>query len=124
MYTGGYMIDQNIFNPGRKVDLFCGKPLLVFHDTDITALEQFCTMITPWERCTRIVLTEETIPHVHANIVYVDHQTLEEIASWYASADCVITHEHCEEVEACGVHWVFDVNLLGVIIDEISRHTL
>ena len=115
-------VDRELFNPGRRVNLFCGRPLIIFHDHDFAALEEFYDFQPPWERCTRIVLTEETIPHTCSSVIYVDHQSLLETAIWYASADCVVTHDHEAEALAAGSLCVFGEMLADALVRQLNDH--
>lgn len=115
VYTG-------LYNPGRKVDLYCGRPLIIFHDPDHIALQAFCSFTPPWARCTRIVITQKTPERVNPDVIFVGDQTQEEIAIWYASADCVVTHKYKNEVLASGSICVFSNELDRVLIAELKKH--
>jgi len=98
---------DTIYCPERKVDLFCGKPLIIFHDCDLVLLDHFCRFVPLVERCTRIVVNFDNHPKEIDRVIFADQQTEIEIATWYASADAVVTCEHSAEACMCGAH-VFD----------------
>lgn len=87
-----------MYGPDNYRDLFCGKPLLIFHDENAELLNQFCIFLPPAERCTRIVINQKNAKIFNQNIIYVYDQTEAEIEIWYASADAVITTQHVTNV--------------------------
>jgi len=102
---------DTIYCPERRVDLFCGKPLLIFHDYSIALLESFCRFTPQIDRCTRIVINFDY--HLdYQNIIYVDNQTEIETAIWYASADAVVTCNYQSNVCMCNTPAFGDIDQL------------
>ena len=94
---------MDVYNPGQKSNLYCGRPLLIYHslngvtDSDNTygqSLREFCDFVPFWPRCTRIVIGIG--PHLdkfieqYPDVIFVGEQTETECAIWYASSDAVI----------------------------------
>jgi len=100
---------EDVYNPSRRVELYCGKPLLIFHDADTNLLHKFCVFLPPVERCTRIVINSQ-VKYTEPNIIYVDNQTAIETAIWYASANAVLTTQHTSNVIACGTQCIVDIS--------------
>ena len=110
------MVDHVLYNSDRRVNLYCGKPILVLHDTDPDVLFEFCNMTTPWSRCTRIVIGPKTkMKSCDSSIIFVADQTEIEIAAWYASCDLVVTKSFAESADACGTPVVYGDALLDKI---------
>lgn len=94
---------MDVYNPGQKANLYCGRPLLIHHSlngvTDSEdlygqSLREFCDFVPPWERCTRIVIGTGTdldkFIEQYPDVIFVGEQTETECAVWYASAEAVI----------------------------------
>lgn len=103
---------MGVYNPSQKKDLYCGRPLLIYHSlrglADTPSLREFCDFTPPWKRCTRIVIGTGNnivdLDNQYPEVIFTGSQTDIECASWYASSDLVVSDctEVTEYAHSCG----------------------